>query len=124
MRRESLEWVTAEGARGPLARPIPLVVLPGGCSLRQFVVQTLERRHLSYEIAHSASGVAGLQLAIIAGLGVSCLNRSAIAPGMAPCAASERLPALPEVEFRLLPERRGERACVTQARLALAAMFS
>ncbi len=124
LRRESLRWVAAEGAATGLLRPVPLVLLPSTCSLHRFVVEALERRRLPYDIAHSASGVAGLQLAIAAGLGVSCLNESALGPGMAVCPASEGLPALPKVEFWFLPPRGGERPYVTEARRALARLFS
>lgn len=124
VRREALRWVTAEGAASCIPRPVPLVLLPGTCSLHRFVVDLLDRRRVPFELAHSASGVAGLQLAIAAGLGVSCLNESAIAPGLAICAASERLPPLPGVEFHLLPPRRSERPCIGEARHALARLFA
>jgi transcriptional regulator, LysR family len=45
-------------------------------------VRTLHANRMPYFIAHSASGVLGLQLALAAGLGISCLNASAIPAGM------------------------------------------
>ncbi len=69
-------------------------------------------------LAHVASGVAGLQLAISAGLGVACLNESALAPGIARLHAPG-LPALPAVEFRLLPARAGESEFMGLAREAI-----
>jgi len=99
------------------------VLLPDTCSMHQFVVQRLMRRKRAFEIAHSASGVAGLHLALAAGLGVSCLNASAIGPGVTPLDAAAvsrwRLPALPDAEFYLLPARRGESEFIGEARLAL-----
>ncbi|MGO4328882.1 LysR family transcriptional regulator [Cupriavidus sp. 2TAF22] len=131
LRRETLAWVAApgeaEGAEGAGA-PLPLVLLPDTCSLHQYVVQTLLRRRLDYVIAHSASGVAGLQLALAAGLGISCLNESAIGPGVARIDAATiarlRLPALPTAEFFLLPARVGEAPLVGQVRAALAEQFA
>ncbi|WP_454764995.1 LysR family transcriptional regulator [Cupriavidus campinensis] len=127
LRREALAWVAAPEIAESPQPTLPLVLLPDTCSMHQFVVQLLMRRKRAFEIAHSASGVAGLHLALAAGLGVSCLNASAIGPGVAPLDAATvsrwRLPALPDAEFYLLPPRRGETEFIGQARLALAEQF-
>lgn len=131
LRREALAWVAADGEGDLFAAaaggPLPLVLLPDTCSMHQYVVQTLVRKRVAYEVAHSASGVAGLQLALAAGLGISCLNESALGAGVARLparvAAALRLPAMPDTEFLLLPARRGEAAFITQAREALAGQF-
>jgi DNA-binding transcriptional LysR family regulator len=127
LRREALAWVAATGETGEWSSPLPMVLLPDTCSLHQFVVQQLVRRRLSYVVAHSASGVAGLQLAIAAGLGLSCLNESAIGPGVSRLdgrvTAALGLPALPEAEFCLLPAKRRESPFVAQVREALAGEF-
>ncbi|WP_432258248.1 LysR family transcriptional regulator [Cupriavidus sp. TMH.W2] len=124
LRREPLAWVAAPAEADSLPATLPLVLLPDTCSLHQYVVQLLLRKRLPFEIAHSASGVAGLHLALAAGLGMSCLNASAIGPGVAPLDAATiarlGLPRLPEAEFFLLPARRGESAFVAEARDALA----
>ncbi len=124
LRREPLAWVAAPAEADSLPATLPLVLLPDTCSLHQYVVQLLLRKRLPFEIAHSASGVAGLHLALAAGLGMSCLNASAIGPGVAPLDAATiarlGLPRLPAAEFFLLPARRGESAFVAEARDALA----
>lgn len=118
LRREPLLWMAAEGAGQPSGPPLPLLVLPETCALRQYVERLLSRRGVPYAVAHVASGVAGLQLAISAGLGVACLNESALAPGIARLHAPG-LPALPAVEFRLLPARAGESEFIGLAREAI-----
>ncbi|WP_263263130.1 LysR family transcriptional regulator [Pseudomonas sp. RIT-PI-S] len=122
LRREALHWVAAPGYRAPGEAPLPLLVLPEGCSLQRFVCHTLDKHRVPYVIAHSASGVAGLQSAVLAGLGVACLNQSAIPPG------AERwpgpLPALPEVEFAVQPPREGEPPLVGEVRARLLAHFN
>lgn len=118
LRRESLLWMGAEGATAPAGEPLALLVLPETCALRQYVERLLSRRGVPYSVAHVASGVAGLQLAISAGLGVACLNESALAPGVARLHAPG-LPALPMVEFRLLPARPGESEFMGLARDAI-----
>ncbi|MDM9561807.1 LysR substrate-binding domain-containing protein [Bordetella petrii] len=101
LRREALWWMAAEGLQPDRDAPLPLLVLPETCALRQFTETVLIRRRLPYTVAHVASGVAGLQLALAAGLGVACLNESALAPGVARLARAG-LPALPQAQFRLL----------------------
>jgi len=71
-------------------------------------------------VAHVASGVAGLQSALAAGLGVACLNESALAEGVGLLAPPHGLPALPRVDFHLLAPRRGEAELVTRVRELLA----
>jgi len=118
LRREPLLWMAAEGASVPQHDALPLLVLPETCALRQYVQRLLSRRGVPYTVSHVASGVAGLQLAISAGLGVACLNESALAPGIARLHAPG-LPALPMVEFRLLPARAGESEFIALARDAI-----
>ncbi|WP_321946857.1 LysR family transcriptional regulator [Paraburkholderia sp. J10-1] len=126
IRREKLVWVGAAQAlreRPALTPPWPLVLLPATCQLQRRVVRLLDEARMPYLISHSASGVAGLQLALKAGLGISCLNESAIGEGLMACPASFGLPALPAAEFHLLPGRPGESAHVTNARAALAQLL-
>ncbi|MBO1112733.1 LysR family transcriptional regulator [Bordetella petrii] len=117
LRRERLAWMAGEGYRIP-AGPLPLLSLPETCALRQFTERQLSRAGIAYSAAHIASGVAGLQLALAAGLGVACLNESALAPGIVRL-ADAHLPTLPEVEFRLLPPRPGEGEFIGRARAAI-----
>ncbi|CAG9270167.1 LysR family transcriptional regulator [Paraburkholderia unamae] len=126
IRREKLLWVGAAQTlreRPALTPPWPLVLLPATCQLQRRVVKLLDESRMPYLISHSASGVAGLQLALKAGLGISCLNESAIGEGVMPCPASFGLPVLPAAEFHLLPARPGEAAHVTNARAALAELL-
>ncbi|MEX3823997.1 LysR family transcriptional regulator [Paraburkholderia sp. BR14262] len=127
IRREKLVWVGATQTlreRPALTPPWPLVLLPATCQLQRRVVRLLDEARMPYLISHSASGVAGLQLALKAGLGLSCLNESSIGDGLMPCPASFGLPALPAAEFHLLPGRLGESAHVTNARAALAQLLA
>ncbi|MDM0105057.1 LysR substrate-binding domain-containing protein [Variovorax sp. J22R24] len=116
LRRESLAWMGAEGRRLQRDEPLRLLVLPDTCSLHQFTVKLLRQRGVPYVVAHVASGVAGLQSALAAGLGVACLNESALCEGVARLATPHGLPALPRVAFHFLPARRGETEFVTRAR--------
>jgi DNA-binding transcriptional LysR family regulator len=120
LRRESLAWMGADGMRPARGEPLRLLVLPDTCSLHQFTVKLLRRRQVPYVVAHVASGVAGLQSALAAGLGVACLNESSMCEGVSRLAPPHGLPALPRVAFHFLPARRGEGEFVARARDLLA----
>lgn len=124
VRREKLLWVTAADFDPLAVTPYPLVLLPATCQLQRFVVKLLDERKVPYVVSHSASGVAGLQLALKAGLGMSCLNESSIGSGVVACGPAVGLPPLPAVEFHLLPGRVGESERVSNARTALRHLFS
>jgi DNA-binding transcriptional LysR family regulator len=119
VRREKLVWaMSADTDAQNIATPFHLVLLPSTCQLQRFVTRLLGERNVPYLISHSASGMAGLQLALKAGLGISCLNESSLGSGMVPCPPSIGLPELPSVEFHLLPARAGESDLVGNARAA------
>jgi DNA-binding transcriptional LysR family regulator len=120
IRRESLVWLGAAGMRLAKGESLRLLALPDTCSLHQYTVALLRRRKVPYVLAHVASGVAGLQSALAAGLGVACLNESAVSEGVVRLAPPHGLPALPRVAFQFLPGRRGETEFVTRAREMLA----
>jgi len=124
VRREKLLWASASDASPRPVAPYQLVLLPSSCLLQRFVVKLLDENKVSYVVSHSASGVAGLQLALKAGLGISCLNESSIGAGVVACPPGIGLPALPAVEFHLLPGRIGESERVTNARSALMRLFN
>ena len=124
VRQEALAWIAGDAFEPEPGRPMPLLALPPDCSLQRFIRRLLELNEVPYVVAHSASGIAGLQSALVAGLGVSCLNTSAV-----PSHAGERrlpynLPALPKIEFSLLPPRPGEAALVGEVRDVLAMEFA
>lgn len=123
LRREPLHWIADKSFAPAVAGgTLPLIVLPDSCSLQRFAVHTLDAHGIAYNIEHTASDISGLHLALAAGLGVACLNASAVPPTAAAldAQASLLLPALPEVEFSLAPARAGEPAFVSHVRDMLA----
>jgi len=123
LRREALVWMGARGLSWQKGTPLRLLVLPDTCALHQFTVKLLRQRRVPHEVAHVASGVAGLQSALAAGLGVACLNESALCDGVVPLRQAG-LPALPRVAFHVLPARRGESDFVARARELLVTQFA
>ena len=124
LRREPLAWMAATDWQPlPRGEALPLLVLSDGCSLRQFTEQLLQKRRVDYRVAHVASGVAGPQSALAAGLGVACLNESAMPQGVVQLASPHGLPTLPRVAFHFLPARRGEGELVARVRELLASQL-
>jgi len=127
LRREPLHWMGAVQSLGapPAAdAPLRLLALPDTCSLHQFTVALLQRRRVPFVVALVASGVAGLQSALAAGLGVACLNVSALCDGVQVLPPAWQLPALPQARFVVLPPRVGESDFIQRARELLVTDFS
>ncbi|CUA96397.1 LysR family transcriptional regulator [Thiomonas bhubaneswarensis] len=114
--REPMAWVADPSLQAAAGGALPLVVLPASCAVHRFVARALAARNIEHYVAHCASGVAGLQLAISAGLGVSCLNASALPAGLRPLRSFSgiRLPSLPQVEFALLVPQAGQSALIDE----------
>lgn len=103
LRSEPLCWMATAGTRTPPAgQPVPLALLPETCSLHRLAVGQLQAHGQAYVINHVASGVAGLQAAVAAGLGVACLNASSLLEHSMVALTDARLPALPSAQFVLL----------------------
>lgn len=97
---EPLLWVSASALSW--VQPLPLVLLPEGCMLHRAACQALSREHHPWFVRHISSGVRGLQDAVAAGLGIACLNRSAMPRDGVVAVQQPSLPRLPEAEFVLL----------------------
>lgn len=129
VRHERLVWAMSATmpVPSPGDGPLPLVVLPRTCALQSLMLAQLDRHKVAYRISHSAAGVAGLQLALSAGLGISALNESALTPDLAICPPTLGLPALPRAEFHLLDGRPAGGASpdfIDHAAAALARLFA
>jgi DNA-binding transcriptional LysR family regulator len=116
LRREPMYWVADKSFLLPTRGPIPLIALPETCSLQRLVVRMLDAHGVAYSVAHTATDIGGLHLALAAGLGVACLNASAIPSTSAPLEDVRQMPSLPDVEFSLVPPRRGEPPFISDVR--------
>lgn len=103
LRSEPLQWVAARGTVLKPGRAVELALLPETCTLHRVACQALNAHGIPHELAHVASGVAGLQAAVAAGLGIACLNASSIIEHGMIALPEGVLPLLPEVDFMLLP---------------------
>ncbi len=96
---EPLHWVARPDLALPAHGELPLVLLAPSCALHQLVLKLLERAGTRCRVAVTCSGVAGVQAALRGGLGLGCLNASALAADLA-VRRDARLPPLPRLGFR------------------------
>lgn len=79
---EPQSWVVRDGFEITRSAPLPLVLLPAPCILREHAIESMKRSKRPYKIAFTGSSMASVQAAVAAGLGVSILPRSSVLPGM------------------------------------------
>jgi len=120
LRREPLFWVAHSSLELTPSEPVPIVALPASCALHRYTMSMLEAHQRPYYIAHSASGVAGMHLALSAGLGVACLNASAVPEGLRRIDDALQLPRLPPVRFHMSAATPTVSALVAEVREMLA----
>jgi DNA-binding transcriptional LysR family regulator len=94
-------WAAAEAARFDLGTGVPLAAHPEGCAYRARMIQSLDAAQIRWRVAYTGSGIAGLQNAVVNGLGVSALTRYTMLPGMRVLDDSDGFPALAEIRVGL-----------------------
>ncbi|WP_193316715.1 LysR family transcriptional regulator [Janthinobacterium rivuli] len=123
IRRERLAWVAAPSFALREPEPLPLIALPDTCSLQRYMLAKLRDSSVTHFVAHSTSGVGGLQSALSAGLGVACLNASAVPANVTTFRGRKELPIMPDVEFNLLVPQVFKTAFAAEAAELLAEQF-
>jgi DNA-binding transcriptional LysR family regulator len=103
-----LLWAAAEDFDASLD-PIPLVVFSEPCSWRALMQAALSSAGRRYRIAFESGSLTAVQAAIRAGLGVTALLPTSLAPGLISAPLSQVLPSLPDIEIGLSrrPESEG-----------------
>lgn len=94
-------WAAAEDARLDTSRGIPLAAHPEGCVYRARMIQALDAARLRWRVSYSGAGIAGLQNAVVSGLGVSALTRYTLLPGMRVLDEADGFPPLAEIRVGL-----------------------
>ncbi len=83
-------------------RAVPLISVDAPCNTRQTVVRAFEEHGIAWTETFVTRGVAAVQAAASAGLGVACLGRRFRPPGTVTLGRESGLPALPPSEVALL----------------------
>lgn len=106
LRRESLVWAAARDRDAHAADPLPLALFPRGCAFRDAAFAALAAQGRRYRVAFTSPSLAGLRAAVLGGLGVTVLARSAVTAAERVLGAADGLPPLPPVEIALHRTRR------------------
>ena len=119
LRRHPVVWMGP--AEGDVASrdPLPLALFAEGCICRAWTIEALSRAGRVWRIASTGASLASVRGAVRAGLGVTALPDVSLTPGMAALGPAEGLPALPDLEMRLVrvSRRRTPALDVMEARL-------
>lgn len=96
---EPLVWV---GSLPEVSKdqPLPLVLFSEGCAYRQQAITALNNAGINWRITFTCAGLAGIQAALIGGMGVSALPKNAVS-GL-PLCEHPMLPKLGTVELTLI----------------------
>lgn len=92
---EALEWVASPSLAAEASRALPLIVLAEPCALRALAVAALDEAGIAWRESFRAAGVAAVQAAVSAGLGVACLDRRNRPADAVPVGERLGLPELP-----------------------------
>ena len=90
--REPLRWACAADALFDPREPLPLVLLPAGCVLREQALALLNKKKRAWRIALTTSGMNGLLPALEAGLGASIVPVSLLSDSMRVLGRADGLP--------------------------------
>ena len=99
--RDALVWVAAPNFPLRLDRPVPLATLPPHCTHRGISLEALDRAGIPWRFVYVSSLTAGLQAAVLGGLGIAMVPKSAVIPELRILGAEQGLPPLPDFEIEI-----------------------
>lgn len=100
-RSESAVWV-ASNEFDPAADIVQLAVFPHGCLYRNQATDALTACGRAWQIAFTGQGLAAVQAAVLAGLGVAILAENTVPPNVRRLSPSEGFPVLPHLDLALV----------------------
>lgn len=118
IRREPMAWVGAAGFDTHRRSPLPLALSKEGvCIFREHTLASLDAAAIDWRIAYTSTSLSGLSSAVKAGLAITVLTPSMLAPDMRILGTDEGLPELPYIEIAL--HRNAKRATEATEQLAM-----
>jgi DNA-binding transcriptional LysR family regulator len=100
--REPLVWAWAEGESWELPSPLPLALFPEPCPYREVALAQLAMAGIAQHTAILCMSSAGMRAAAASGFAIAPMPYSQLTPGLVALSAEHGLPALPDVEVRLI----------------------
>lgn len=99
---DPLAWFAAPDFVWPREEPLPVIALDAPCTVREAGVAALEAAGIAFVEVFRGTGVAAVQAAVRAGLGVACLSTRNAPVGSVRLGPPEGLPVIAAGEVRLL----------------------
>jgi DNA-binding transcriptional LysR family regulator len=107
---EALAWFGAEEFTLPTdGAAVKLAMLPTGCMFRERALATLAQANVAQEVVYTSASLLGVIAAAQAGLAVTVLGRSSLAPGLREVAG---LPPLGTAVMAIFGDAEGRMALV------------
>lgn len=110
--REPLHWITSERHEAHRQDPVPLVLARGNCPFRPawlsdciwraVAISAMEKAGRKYRVVSTSSTIAGLQAAVLAGLGITVSTATDLPEGLRVVQPAEGFPPLPDTSSVLL----------------------
>jgi DNA-binding transcriptional LysR family regulator len=101
VRREPLIWAAARNSAAERVEPLPLALFGPGCVYRAAALHALDETGRSWRHAYESVSRDGLMVAVLAGLAVTIVPKSALPADMRMLGAEDGLPPLPDMEVML-----------------------
>ncbi|MBZ8131925.1 LysR family transcriptional regulator [Afifella sp. IM 167] len=92
---DRLVWTSSAGLVPARGESLPLVALSAPCDIREIAIGALSATGIAWRTAFVGTGVAAVQAAVSAGLGVACLEARNVPQGCEILGPEVGLPALP-----------------------------
>jgi DNA-binding transcriptional LysR family regulator len=94
-------WLSAPEGLVGTSDDIPLALLDPPCGFRDAAISTLDQAERRYRITAASTSLAGLLVAVRAGIAVTVRTARWIEPGLVRAPSRLDLPPLPKAEFSL-----------------------
>lgn len=99
---EPMHWFAAtDGLASPQSEPLPLAVLEAPCAFRDTALRSLDDDARAFRLATTSHNLAGLSVAVRAGVAVTVRTSRWVEDGIALAPKALRLPKLPDAEFSI-----------------------
>jgi DNA-binding transcriptional LysR family regulator len=110
--RDKLSWIAAKAFSWGRRDPLPFVSLAAPCGIREIALLALAANGIAWHSVFVGTGVAAIQAAVSAGLGIACLETRNMPADCRQLGVRSGLPPLPRTQVVMRTRRRtpGEEA--------------
>ena len=107
LRREPIVWATSRQHSAHEREPLPLALFFPDCQFHTHALEVMQAEGRPHRIAYSSHSLAAIEAAVLAGLAVTAIARSALSDGMRELKVEEGFPSMPWISIALCVAPRG-----------------